>query len=131
MENRSKDTPKVLLWLLKNSIPGDDYIYLKSNFQEMYRSILEEKGRGSANLWIWKEVLKSLPGFFSALLYWRCAMFKNYLTIALRNFRKHKMYAVLNIAGLAVGLACCILILFYIDTELSYDRYHERVEPTS
>ncbi|MFC2167540.1 ABC transporter permease, partial [Acidobacteriota bacterium] len=55
-------------------------------------------------------------------------MFKSYMKIAFRNFRKHKMYATLNIAGLAIGLACCILILFYIDTELSYDRYHEKAE---
>ena len=55
-------------------------------------------------------------------------MLKNYLIIALRNFRKHKIYAALNIIGLAAGLACCILILFYIDTEFSYDRYHEKAD---
>lgn len=128
MENRRKTIQKGLFWFLKNSIPDNDYIYLRSNFQEMYKSILEEKSRSSANLWIWREILKSLPGFFSALLYWRYTMFKSYLKIALRNFRKHKMYAVLNIAGLAIGMACCILILLYIDIELSYDRYHKKAD---
>ena len=128
MDNRRKNIPKILFWFLKNSVPGDDYIYLKSNFQEMFRSIVEEKGRRSADIWIWSEVLKSLPGFLSALLYWRCAMFKSYLKIALRNFRKNKMYAFLNITGLAVGLACCILILLYIDIEFSYDKYHEKAD---
>ena len=126
MNNNQHKFPKILFWFLKNSVPGDDYIYLKANFLEMYLSVAEEKGRLAANRWIWKEIFISLPGFLSALLYWRCTMLKNYLKIALRNFRKHKIYAALNIAGLGVGLACCILILFYIDTELSYDRYHEK-----
>lgn len=51
-------------------------------------------------------------------------MFKNYLKIALRNIKKHKGYSFINIAGLALGLSCCILILLYIRYELSYDKYH-------
>ena len=52
-------------------------------------------------------------------------MFKNYLKSALRNIKKHKGYASINIIGLAIGMACCILIVMYIATELSYDRYHK------
>lgn len=52
-------------------------------------------------------------------------MFKNYLKIAFRNVKKHKTYAFINIAGLAIGMACCILIISFITTELSYDRYHK------
>jgi putative ABC transport system permease protein len=53
-------------------------------------------------------------------------MIGNYVKIALRNVRKHKGYALINIAGLAIGMACCILISIYILTELSYDKYHEK-----
>jgi len=53
-------------------------------------------------------------------------MFKNYLKIAFRNVKKHKAYAFINIAGLAIGMACCILIISFIATELSYDRYHKK-----
>ena len=52
-------------------------------------------------------------------------MFKNYLKIILRNIRNHKGYSFINIAGLAVGMACCILILLWVFDELSFDRYHE------
>ena len=55
---------------------------------------------------------------------WMFMMFKNYLKIALRNIKWHKSYSFINIAGLAVGLSCCILILLYIRYELSYDKYH-------
>ena len=53
------------------------------------------------------------------------AMLKNYLKIALRNIRRHKGYSFINIAGLAIGMACCILILLWVQDELSYDRFHE------
>ena len=52
-------------------------------------------------------------------------MFKNYLKIALRNIQRHKVYSLINISGLAVGMACCILIFLYVKSELSYDRYHK------
>ena len=53
-------------------------------------------------------------------------MLSNYLTIALRNLRKNKFFSLLNITGLAVGLACCMLIALYIYDETHYDRHHER-----
>jgi putative ABC transport system permease protein len=55
-------------------------------------------------------------------------MIKNYLKIALRNIKKHKGYSFINIAGLAVGMACCILILLWVQDELSYDRYHAHAD---
>jgi putative ABC transport system permease protein len=53
------------------------------------------------------------------------AMFKNHLKIALRNLLRHKGYSAINIIGLAMGMAACLLILQYVSFELSYDRFHE------
>jgi putative ABC transport system permease protein len=55
-------------------------------------------------------------------------MFKNHLKIALRIMKRYRGYAFINITGLAVGMACCILILLWIRNELSYDRFHEKGE---
>lgn len=55
-------------------------------------------------------------------------MLKNYLKIAIRNLRKHKFYALVNIFGLALGMACCVIILIYLKQELSYDRFHRDVD---
>lgn len=52
-------------------------------------------------------------------------MIKNYLTVALRNIRKHSFYSTINIFGLATGMAACLFILVYIVDELSYDRFHQ------
>ncbi|HUU04388.1 MAG TPA: ABC transporter permease, partial [Patescibacteria group bacterium] len=51
-------------------------------------------------------------------------MFKNYLKIAWRNIVRHKGYSFLNIIGLAVGMACALFILFWVQDELSFDRFH-------
>ena len=53
-------------------------------------------------------------------------MFSNYLKIAWRNLVKNKTFSVINIAGLAIGLGCFILIALYILDEISYDRFHEK-----
>ncbi len=59
---------------------------------------------------------------------WGARMFSNYLKVALRHVRKHTGYALLNVFGLAVGLACCLLIVFFVQDELSYDRHLPGVE---
>ena len=50
-------------------------------------------------------------------------MFKNYLKIAFRNLSKNKLYSFINIAGLAIGMACAILIFKWVQNELGYDRF--------
>ncbi|HEY9048640.1 MAG TPA: ABC transporter permease [Ohtaekwangia sp.] len=52
-------------------------------------------------------------------------MFKSHLTLAIRNLLKRKLYSFINIAGLAIGVAVCLVILKYVDFELSYDNYHQ------
>lgn len=53
-------------------------------------------------------------------------MIKNYLKIAIANIYKNKVYSMISITSLAVGMAVCILLLFYVIDELSYDRYNEK-----
>ncbi len=55
-------------------------------------------------------------------------MFTNYLKIALRNLRKYKAYAFINIFGLAIGMAATILMLLFVQNELSYDTYNEKAD---
>lgn len=51
-------------------------------------------------------------------------MFRNYWKTAFRNLLRNKTYSFINIAGLSIGLACSILIMLYVQDELSYDRFH-------
>ncbi|NUO02733.1 MAG: ABC transporter permease, partial [Saprospiraceae bacterium] len=55
-------------------------------------------------------------------------MFKNYLKLAFRNLRKNSLYAVLNIGGLAVGLAGSVLVLVWVSWEWSFNRFHSNLD---
>lgn len=55
-------------------------------------------------------------------------MISNYIKIAWRNINKNKTYAIINIVGLAIGLACFLLISLYVVDELSYDKYNEKAD---
>jgi len=55
-------------------------------------------------------------------------MFSNYFKIAIRNILRHKVYSIINIAGLSVGMACTILILMWVQHEFSFDRYHKNAD---
>ncbi|MFK7845073.1 MAG: ABC transporter permease [Rhodothermales bacterium] len=59
---------------------------------------------------------------------WRYSMLKNYLMVALRTMRKQKIYTVINILGLAAGLACFILIMLFVQHEFSYDQFYDNAE---
>src|ERR1700734_3541814 len=55
-------------------------------------------------------------------------MIRNYLKTAIRNLWKNKRFSAINIVGLAIGLATCLLILIFVMDELSYDRYNDKVD---
>lgn len=55
-------------------------------------------------------------------------MFQNYLKVAIRNLLKNKIYSIVNISGLVIGLTCSMLIIVYVLNEHSYDRFHENAE---
>ena len=55
-------------------------------------------------------------------------MLWNYLKVAWRNLLRHPLYAAINVVGLAVGLACCLLVLMLVLDEVNYDRFHEKAD---
>jgi putative ABC transport system permease protein len=55
-------------------------------------------------------------------------VFNNFLKIAIRNLVKYKIYSIINIAGMSVGIACAVLILLWVQYERSYDRFHENTD---
>ncbi len=55
-------------------------------------------------------------------------MLKNYLKIALRNLRNYKAYSLINILGLSIGMACCMILIVFVRHEYSFDRHHEHAE---
>ncbi len=121
----NKGLPKIASWFLKRSLPVDDRQYLLGDFEETYINIKTEKNQLCAWLWFWKLVLCSVPLFLEHNNNIRVMMYKNYLRIALRNIFKQKLYSLINIWGLAIGMACTLMIFLWINDELGYDSFHE------
>jgi putative ABC transport system permease protein len=116
------------LWLLSRIISSRRNYGLFGDIEEMYHAVLEEKGSFKAKLWLWVQILRTIPYAVYNWLYWGFVMFKNSFKVTVRNFRRQKLYSFINLLGLAVGLACCILILSYVYFEISYDRFHDKAE---
>jgi len=128
MKKKLFPPPKFGHWLLSRIYGGSDHYTLIGDFGEVYSSIATEKGESAAFLWYWGQIAKLIPLFLSNSIYWSFQMIKNYLKVALRNIRRHKGFSFINIAGLAIGLACCLLITIWVLDELSYDNFHENAE---
>lgn len=112
-------------WILRRIYPDRGAFTSLGDFREEYCEVQRSSGPFKAHLWYWRQIARSIPGFIRNKNYWRIIMIKNYLTVARRNVNKHKSFSFINILGLAIGLSCSILLMFYIHYELSFDRYHK------
>ncbi|MGB2907285.1 MAG: ABC transporter permease [Candidatus Aminicenantaceae bacterium] len=113
------------IWLLGRILSRRKNYGFFGDMEELYAYQREEKGRFRADLWFWAQILRTIPHYLLDSCYWSWIMFQNYFKVTFRSLKRHRAYSFINFAGLAVGMACCILILTYVHWELSYDRYHE------
>ena len=121
MIKQSNKPPKLANALLKRLSPPHLGETALGDYDEMFVWKAEQNGTASAKLWYWEQALHSIPFF----LYWGAVLLNNYMKIAWRNIKRHKTYSMINIAGMALGIACCILILLWIQDEMSWDRFHD------
>jgi putative ABC transport system permease protein len=114
---------KLIHWLCRDSLADE----ILGDLHEEYQSNFIKKGKTRAAVQHWISALR----FINARTLKRNnrlnnnAMLKNYITIAFRNIARQKLYSVINIGGLAIGIACSILLGLYVLNELSYDQFHE------
>jgi putative ABC transport system permease protein len=95
---------------------------------EEFEERLQEEGRLRALLWYWGQVIYALAAYSKLSAVIGASMLKNYVKITWRNIKNSKIYSFINILGLAVGMACCILILLWVKDEWSFDRFHENAD---
>ncbi|MGD9347915.1 MAG: ABC transporter permease, partial [Candidatus Aminicenantes bacterium] len=127
-KNKDLSPPRMPEWIVRRLAWGEDRSAILENLREEYMYVCEARGERSADLWYWGHMMRTLFPCVRFQLYWRFAMLKNYLKLVLRGIQKYKGYSIINIAGLAVGLACFILISLWINFEIGYDRFHENCE---
>ena len=122
VENSTKP-PVIVDWIFHCLSLQDEDMFLRGDLEEIYNSIYADKSKLRAYVWYWSQLLFTLPVILRNIIYWRCVMFTNYLKITLRNMKKQKGFSSVNIAGLSIGMACCLLIMIWVMDELSYDRF--------
>ncbi len=114
--------------IFKFFIPEYDWPYFFGGIDEVYCGIRCTKGKFLADIWYWIQLTKSLPSLFSKKTGGFFIMLKNYFKTGIRTLVRHKGFSTLNIMGLAVGLAVCILIFLWVQDELGYDRFHNNAD---
>jgi len=122
--NSVKQPPKVASLILAVANREPLRAAVLGDFQEIYDEILEAQNLWTAQRWYWLEALKSIPQFMKFYTTWRMTMLKNYLKVAFRNLLKSKFYSLINVIGLAVGMAVFLFISIYTRHELSYNKFH-------
>ena len=121
-----KKPPRIAVVLLRWVLPPKDRDFLLGDYEESFQRKLEEENALSASLWYWIQVVQTAPEYLLESFYWRIVMFRNYLIVGLRNIKRHKGFSLINILGLAVGMASFILMMFYVWHELSFDKFHAK-----
>lgn len=126
MINKNYISPsKYLKWLMEKILPDFDSYFLIGDYEEEYADRYNEYGKKKAELWYLKQIIVNFPKFFISSTRRSILMIKSYIKMAFRNIVKQKAYSFINLFGLSVGMACCTLILLFVQDELSYDKFHE------
>ena len=123
------DVPKFYRRLFEGICKQELFNELQGDLEEEFHLNVEEFGIKRARSIYRSEVMKMIrPSILKKTKLNNTlnfsAMFKINAKLALRNLVKHKLYTFINIGGLAISLGVCMLILFYVKSEVSYDNYH-------
>lgn len=122
-------TPKWANKLLQRFCGTELQEEFRGDLEEEFLTKLKQKGVFKAKIWYWSEVLVLIWNFHSRYKKERktasAIMLNNYFKIAYRRLGRHKLYSGINIIGLAIGIACCMILLAFVSNELNFDRFHK------
>jgi putative ABC transport system permease protein len=128
MQNTGTHPPRIARRVLLSFLREELAEEVLGDLEEKFYAIAKSKSLLRARLNYWYQVFnyvrpfaikKSSPTYINQF-----AMFRNYFKIGYRNLLRHKGYSIINIGGLAVGIAVAMLIGLWIHDELSFDSYH-------
>jgi putative ABC transport system permease protein len=117
--------PKIAAQILERLLDPNVRYSAMGDFEERFQTIARGSGLFIARLFYWLQIFLIFPFFVKNLIYWSVEMLKNYLKISLRLIQRHKGFSFIKISGLAIGMACCTLILLFVRYELSFDDFHD------
>ncbi len=117
--------PMVASWLIRHLLDPAVKDYALGDFEEHFHAISRERGIRAARAFYRRQVLILLPTSLKKSFQWSLDMLLNSFKVAFRLLKRHKGFAAINLGGLAIGLAACLLIGLYVQEELAFDRFHK------
>lgn len=124
-QNRPPRLANILLWMI---LRRDDYLEKTGDLEEVYSSLVEDKGKAIAIAWYWMQTITAIPAIVRNSFYWSMSMFKNYLKISLRKLLQQKIYSFITISGLAVGLGIFLLFFTLYSWRATPDSFHKDID---
>lgn len=128
MNKSTKNPPGLLFWMIEQLIPEQLTETGSGDYAELYQIIYAERGKWRAKVWLLLQVFRAVPYYISESILWSTILFRNYVLTAWRNIVRNKIYSFINISGLAIGLTASILILLFVNNELSFNNFHKDEE---
>lgn len=116
--------PKIILIIIKLFGMNNKLDILSGDLLETYNYKIKNLGYARAYIWLWFEIIFSIPGLIKNNIYWGIIMFLNYIKTTFRNFIKHKTTSFINLLGLSIGFTCFALVAYFVTFQFSYDQYH-------
>ena len=120
--------PRFAKWILAWLQYYSETHLMQGDFDDEFRLRSLANERPGAVLWYWGQVLYALLANAKRKISSGGVMLRNYVTITSRIIRRHKLFSFINIAGLAAGIACCILISVWVRHEQGVNRFHEKID---
>jgi len=133
MNTHTRQTPgtrpnRILSWLFEKLLPYDPQGVLLDDIEEVYASIVRDRGKLRADFWYLGQIFRSIPASLDNTNYWGLFMLKHYATAAFRSFRRHRLTTSLNLMGLSAAVGATIVMFLFIDLQLNMDRFHENLD---
>jgi putative ABC transport system permease protein len=125
---KRKHPPPLAVRILERMLDSNVRYAALGDFEERYFGHVEAHGLFKAQVFYWIQIVILLPPFLKNLVFWSIEMLTNYFKVAFRVIKRHKGFSLINILGLAIGMASCLLIFLYVQDELSYDRYNKNAD---
>jgi putative ABC transport system permease protein len=121
--------PKLPLQFLRWFCREDYLEEIEGDLIEVFGREVEGSPRKARWKFSWNVIKYFRPGFIKKMGVFEprnnYGMYRNYLKVSFRVFNRERMYSLINVFGLALGFACCLLIFLFIKDELSYDKFHK------
>jgi len=120
--------PRPASRLLARFTRYDEEFAVRGDLAEEYAERVRESGRRRAARWYWRQAVFALGSYLRISIRSGADMLRNFVKVAFRNMVRYKLYSLINLFGLAAGLALGLFVVLYVRYELSFDRQNERPE---